>query len=155
MRRRTVLAAVASGAATAAAGCTRLPEWSGEGSSGTTTAGPGVASASLTVTDSSCGEGADAASVSAGEDGDTVSISGTLPVPDGCHTAELDSAAVDGGTLRVVVAGVVREGVENCVQCLTDVAYDASVTVSGSRPERVVVVHESRDETREVASVDL
>ena len=151
MRRRTVLAAVASGTTTlgATAGCVRLPPWSGDG----TTTGAGVSASSLTVRDAGCGTGADEASVSA-EDA-TVSVSGTLPVADGCRTAALDDASVADGTLRVVVASVDRGGVEQCVQCLTDVAYDASVTVADGRPERVVVVHDSRGERRTVATVDL
>jgi len=149
MRRRTVLAAVASGAAAATAGCTRLPAWSGDG----TTAGPAAVDSSLTVRDASCGTGGDEASVSA-EDA-TVSVSGTVTVANGCRTVELAGATVADGELRVVVASVEREGVQQCVQCLTEVVYDASVTLSGGLPERVVVVHESRGETREVASVEL
>ena len=148
MRRRTVLAAVVSGAATATAGCTGLPEWAGEGATQS-----GVAESSFTVRDASCGEGGDEASVSTADA--TVSVRGTVTVADGCRTAELAGARVDDGELRVVVASVEREGVEQCVQCLTDVVYDASVTLDDGLPERVVVVHESRGEQREVVSVEL
>ena len=50
------------------------------------------------------------------------------------------------------MASVAREGVESCVQCLTEVAYKASVTVAGGLPDGVVVVHDSRGERRDVAS---
>jgi hypothetical protein len=149
MRRRTVLAAVATGAAAATAGCSRLPAWSDD----ETTAQPAVTDSSFTVRDAGCGTGGDEASVSA--EGATLSVSGTVTVADGCRTAELASVSVVDGDLRVEVASVEREGVEQCVQCLTEVVYDAAVTVAGGLPERVVVVHESLGETREVASVDL
>ena len=85
----------------------------------------------------------------------TVAVMGTVTVADGCRTVELAEASVADGELLVVVASVEREGVEGCVQCLTEVVYDASVTLSEGLPERVVVVHESRGERRAVASVDL
>jgi hypothetical protein len=140
---------VATGAATATAGCTRLPAWSGD----EPTAQPGVSASSLTVRDASCGTGNDEASVSAEDT--TVAVMGTVTVADGCRTVELAEASVADGELLVVVASVEREGVEGCVQCLTEVVYDASVTLSEGLPERVVVVHESRGERRAVASVDL
>ena len=149
MRRRTVLAAVATGAATATAGCLRLPAWSGEG----TTTDAGVSDSSFTVRDAGCGDGGDDASVRV--DDATVTVSGTVTVADGCRTAELADARRSDGELRVVVASVEREGVQQCVQCLTEVVYDASVTLSAGRPERVVVVHESLGERREVAAVEL
>jgi hypothetical protein len=154
MRRRSVLAAVAAAAATA--GCTGLPagEGGGDGGDDGTTPQPAIAGSSFSIRSVDCATGeADDASVSV-EDA-TVSVSGTVTVADGCHVAELDGAAVENGELRVVVASVAREGVQGCVQCLTEVGYDASVTLSGGRPERVVVVHEARGERREVASVAL
>jgi len=148
MRRRTVLAAVA---AAATAGCARLPA---AGSGDGTTARPGVSDSSFSVTDAGCGVVREAASVSAGEG--AVSVSGTTTVRDGCRTARLGSARVaDGELLRVVVASIEREGVESCAQCLTEVDYEASVTVAGGLPERAVVVHDSRGARREVASVAL
>ncbi|SEW09742.1 immunoglobulin domain-containing family protein [Halobacterium jilantaiense] len=149
MRRRTMLAAVASGAVTATAGCARLPAWSDDG----TADGAGVSESSFTVGDANCGEGSDSATVRT-EDA-AVAVRGTVTVASGCQTVELDDATVDDGELRVVVASVEREGVEQCVQCLTDVSYSASVTPVGGLPERVVVVHEARGERNEVASVDL
>jgi len=149
MRRRTMLAAVASGAVTATAGCVRLPAWSDEGTAG----GAGVSESSFTVGDASCGEGSGEATVRA-EDA-TVAVRGTVTVASGCQTAELAGASVDDGELRIVVASAEREGVEQCVQCLTEVAYSASVTPTEGLPERVVVVHEARGERSEVASVDL
>jgi len=149
MRRRTVLAAVATGAATATAGCTGLPAWSGEG----TTTRSGVGKSTFTVRDAGCGTAGDEASVSAADA--TVTISGTVTVANGCRTAELAGASVTDGELRVVVASVEREGVEQCVQCLTDVVYDASLTLTDGLPERVVVVHEAQGERREVAAVEL
>lgn len=158
MRRRRVLAAVAAAAATA--GCTGLPAGEGGGDGGDdeddgrTTTQPAVADSSFSIRSADCATGdGDDASVSV-EDA-TVSVSGTVTVADGCHVVELDSATIADGELRVVVASVTREGVQGCVQCLTEVGYDASVTLRGGLPERAVVVHESQGERREVASVAL
>ncbi|MDH5020395.1 hypothetical protein [Halobacterium rubrum] len=147
MRRRTVLAAAVSAAATA--GCVGLPAGSGDG----TTARPGVSDTAFSVADAGCGAVREAASVSVS--GQTVSVSGTTTVRDGCRTARLERASVEDGELRVVVASVAREGVDSCVQCLTEVTYEASVTVVGGPPDGAVVVHDSRGERRDVAGVAL
>jgi hypothetical protein len=142
MRRRDVLAAVP---AVAVAGCLGGP--------GADSGDSGVGDTEFAVTDAGCGRQREDASVAV-EDG-TATVTGTTSAPNGCYTAELASATVDGDALRVTVAAVQREGVDQCVQCITELAYEATVTVAGSLPERVVVVHRSRGEDREVASVDV
>lgn len=84
----------------------------------------------------------------------TVSVSGTTSAQNGCYTAELAEVTYDSDAneLRVVVAAVERGGVEGCLQCITELDYDASVSFDDGLPERVVVVHRSRGEEREVAT---
>jgi hypothetical protein len=142
MRRRDVIAAVSAVAVT---GCLGGPE-AGSGDSG-------GSDTEFTLTDAGCGSIREDASVAV--DGSTVSVTGTTSAPNGCYTAELASATIDDGALRVTIAAVQREGVDQCVQCITELAYEATVAVAGSLPDRVEVVHRSRGEDHEVASVDV
>ncbi|MFB6073091.1 MAG: hypothetical protein ABEJ88_08990 [Halobacterium sp.] len=142
MRRRGVLAGVV---AVATAGC--LGSGRGGGS-------PSVAGTDFSVVDAGCGVVREAASVSFG--GGVVRVAGKTSAPSGCYTARLASAAYDreSGELRVLVAAERREDAAGCVQCITEIDYEAAVRFDGGLPASVVVVHRSRGGERTVASVE-
>lgn len=131
-----------------AAGCAGA---GGETETSTTSSGSPVVSSSLSVSDVSCGE-SEGASVAWGER--EVSVDGSLPVASPCYTAALETVSYDAGADELLVrAGAARrDDVDECVQCLADVAYTATVVFDGALPESVRVEHRSREGTRTVAA---
>lgn len=165
MKRRTLLSSVTAGAAAALAGCLDTGvgpggdgndggsgdgDDGGSGGDGTTTTSstPSVADSSLSVTSAECGTGTNEASVDAsgvGSSGGTVTVTGTIMGNDQCYTAKLKAASYDAGAdaLTVNVVSYVPEEEKDsaCGQCIVDIAYEASVEVSGGTPGTVVVRH--------------
>lgn len=73
----------------------------------------------------------------------TVRIGGCITGPNGCSVARLNSAAVEGDTLAVVV-GTGRDAPQNvaCTEALVQRGYAATITLDG-RVSGVRVVHDA------------
>lgn len=113
----------------------------------------GVADSSLAVTDSGCGTQTDDASVDFDEGGGTVTVTGTIWGPDGCYTAVLSDARLDGGTLTVVVGSESDAGTDTmCAECITEIDYEATVELDSALPREVTVVHAHGGEDTRVTS---
>jgi hypothetical protein len=114
----------------------------------------GVAEKSLTVTDSGCGERMNDASVAFDEATETVTVTGTTWGNDACYTAVLSDVSLAEGSLTVVVGSESDAGTdEACAQCITEIGYEATVTLDGGLPDEVAVVHESGGERTRITSV--
>lgn len=115
-------------------GATETPDGSGGSNE--------VVGRSFEAAGSECGQGANRADVTRGDD--RVNVDGTISGRNGCYTAELEDATYDEGADELTVA--VRsyddsdEG-EACQQCIVDVDYRASVEFRDGTPESVTVVH--------------
>lgn len=120
---------------------TSKPEPSTDDGPGTDGGSLAVADATFEVTNSGCGGGTNEATVSV--DDDTVTVRGTIGGRNGCETARIVDATVEGGTLTVAVETYVpeSEGTQGCTQCLVDIGYVATVTVEGGTPDSVAVEH--------------
>lgn len=116
-------------------------------------AATGIADTSLTVQNNACGTTRSLASVSFGDD--VVSVTGTISGSDTCRTATLADATLDAdtGELRLTV-GTENRCAENELgaACIVEIDYEASVTLEGGLPERVVVVHDGVGGRQEVAT---
>lgn len=113
----------------------------------------GVADRSLQVTDSGCGTQTDAASVAFDEGGRTVTVTGTIWGSDACYTAVLSDVSLDGDALTVVVGSESDAGTDTmCAECITEIDYEATVTLEGALPREVTVVHGSGGEQTRVTS---
>jgi hypothetical protein len=148
MKRRDV---IASASAVLVAGCTGPA--ADDGQSGDDT--PTYADTSFEVTDAGCGGPAEAAAVSFDETDESVAVSGTTSGPDGCYLARVADATYDasGDEFRLVVEAYDdADPDEGCTQCITEIDYEATASFDGGLPGRVVVVHRSRGEEREVAN---
>lgn len=104
----------------------------------TPTDAPGDPPSTFTVTATRCGNQANRATVTFGED--AVTVVGTIWGNDACYTARLDGVELDGGTLAVHVTAVRPDDVRGCAQCISEIDYRATVEVA-SPPFEVVVVH--------------
>jgi len=103
-------------------------------------AGRGVDDTSIETVDSSCGPDDDG-DVAADFGAEATTISGTLPAPTPCHEAVIDSTAVDGGRLSIVV-GVrsTREEGMGCIECVGAVTYEARIEPSDPSTVTAVTV---------------
>lgn len=117
-----------------------------------TDGGSGVVGTGFEVGASECGQQREEATVSF--DDRTVTVTGTVWGNDLTYTAALDSAAMDDGTLVVTV--VARPDDEGGLggQCITEIDYEATVTLDRAGPEAVRVCHRRGDETTTVATVE-
>lgn len=154
MKRRTVLRRTAAAAAVAAsglAGCTAGPGGTvspepTETTEEPTDSGPHPVTPTATsfaVTDRSCGQGNNAATVSV--DGETTLVEGVIAGSDTCDTARLGRVELQDGQLTVVVETVKEEttGTPACGQCLTDIEYTFETTLPETQPSEVKVIHKS------------
>ncbi|WP_232687125.1 hypothetical protein [Halobacterium zhouii] len=159
MRRRQVLA----GASVALfGGCLSYPSGTpsdGETTSpaGTTTATPAVERTGFELRRADCGMVRERASVSADEEALAVTVEGTTSAPNACYSARLADATynADSNELRVVVETYDASDGGACTQCITELDYATTITLTGGLPASVVVVHWSRGEERTVASTSL
>lgn len=112
---------------------------------------PRVATSSFAAEDGTCGS-RDDASVSV--DGRTVTVAGRLAAPDPCHGAELAGGRWDEAreTLTLTVAATEPDA-DECVQCVGEVPYEATVTFADV-PPACVVEHAHWGETVEVTATD-
>ncbi len=133
MRRRTVLLAGASGAATLA-GCLSAP--------GANQNETEIQDVTFNVTSVQCGNDPESYSVERTPAENRAAVTGTLRGSDTCATArfggyDYDEAA-DALTLRV--QRVTEVGTDQaCAQCLVNVEYRIDVVVTGPIPETVSV----------------
>lgn len=119
----------------------------------TTDGGTGVSDTSLEVTDGGCGQQTDEADVSFDESAGTVTVTGTIWGNDLAYTARLESATLEGDELVVAVVSERRSETETAGQCIAEIDYEATVSLSGSLPVSVVVRHRHGDETTTVTDV--
>lgn len=112
----------------------------------TTTAGSGgsdaIVNRRIEIRDRACGTATDEGTVTFGDR--RVVVAGTITGSDSCATAVLDEVTYDPGAdrLRVVVTTEHEgDGGKVCSQCLTEIDYEASVTVANTTPTTVVLVH--------------
>ncbi|MXR21618.1 hypothetical protein [Halobacterium bonnevillei] len=148
MKRRAV---IASASAVLVAGCTGPA--ADDGQSGGDT--PSYEDTSFEVTDAGCGGPAEAAAVSFDESHESVAVSGTTSGPNGCYLARVADATYDasGDEFRLVVEAYDdADPDEGCTQCITEIDYEATASFDGGLPGRVVVVHRSRGEERDVTN---
>jgi hypothetical protein len=108
---------------------------------------------SFSVRDQECGGQVDETTVSF-DDG--VTVSGTIWGNDACYTATLRDVSLEEGALTLVVAAESDAGTDRmCAQCITEISYEASVSVSGTDdPDVVRVVHVHGGERQTVTTVD-
>ena len=112
--------------------------------------GPSVVDTSLSVGEGDCGN-EDDEGVVVGYGDELVRVQGTFVAPDPCHDLAVANVAYDPKqrTARVVVEGTPGDA---CVQCVGAIDYEATVTYADDFPDRVVVVHRSADDERQVAT---
>lgn len=111
-------------------------------------AGPEVAATDLSVEEGTCGMD-NGASVAL--DGEQVQIEGTVRTPDPGYDLELADASYDAEGDELAVSVRATEGDLVGVQCVGEVPYEATVDFEYDLPGEVVVVHESGEESEEVA----
>lgn len=112
----------------------------------------GVTGQSLTVTASDCGAQTDDAAVAF--DGETVTVTGTIWGNDACYTAVLADVTYDEPALTAVVAAEDDAATdEMCAQCITEIDYEAEITILGGLPDSVTVVHRHGDSETTVTDV--
>lgn len=112
---------------------------------------------SITSTDfESTGEcsNPESATVKSSSDGSSsVTVTGCIRGPNGCAKPKLESATLDGDTLRVVVT--TKEERDNgtaCTEVIVHLGYRVTIELSGSRPKQVEVVHDTMGEKKTVAT---
>ncbi|WP_135824544.1 hypothetical protein [Halorussus ruber] len=112
-----------------------------------------VASADLSVGQGTCGE-ENGASVAF--DAESVRVDGTVRTSTPNRDLELADAGYDAetGALTVRVRATEGDDGEMGVQCVGQIPYEATIGFDYDLPDTVVVVHESMDETTEVARAD-
>ena len=150
MKRRQVIV----GSATLVAGCTGPVADDGE-QAGTESDSRGVsyAETAFQVVAVDCGVAAEDATVSFDSDGETMRVEGTTTGTNACYSARVADATYDSAVdeFELVVAAYSDAAPdEACADCITEVDYDATARFNGGLPGRVVVVHRSRGDEREV-----
>lgn len=154
VKRRTLLQFAGAGSVGLLAGCTANGTGDDTGTetdsptdspspSPSPSPDPGtIESTSFTVTKNECGTGQNSAEGRV--EGSTVTVTGVIDGSDTCHTARLENAAVDDGTLTVAVVAYVPTDKEDamCGECIVDIAYEATVGFDGGPPDRAVVTHD-------------
>lgn len=114
---------------------------------------PTVAGTDFSVGQGTCGK---KHSASVAFEGESVRIDGAVRTSTPNRDLELADANYDAetGALTVRVRATASDGGGAGVQCVGEVPYEATVTFDHDSPGSVVVVHESMDETAEVARVE-
>ena len=108
-----------------------------------------MADQSFEVGGTECGQGANRAAVSRGDD--RVDVDGTIGGRNGCYTAELEDATYDDESDELTVAVHAYEDSDGgyCQQCIVDVDYRASFEFRDGTPDEVTVVHDGERVTTE------
>lgn len=143
MKRRTLLATLATVSTGAVAGCTG----GSDGSSGsdstptdTPTTRPARREATLTR-EGDCDESAAGSARVAFGDA-FVDVEGCLTARDGCHYPALADASYEGDVFRVVVEEVDESDPdEMCTEAIEYRAYEVEATFESGTPDTVEVVH--------------
>ncbi|MFB6236672.1 MAG: hypothetical protein ABEH81_12940 [Halopenitus sp.] len=151
MKRRTLVATLATMSTGAVAGCTGGTDGStGSGSTPTDTPTdtpgdtPNTKPARREATLSREGECEESAAGSATVSfGDTfVDVEGCLTARDGCHYPALADASYEGDVFRIVVEEVDESDPdEMCTEAIEYRAYEVEVTFDSGTPDTVEVVH--------------
>ena len=93
-----------------------------------------------------CGPGEDHAEITV--ENDTVIVDGVIRGENGCYSADLSAASIEEDRLRIEVESHEDADEELCTQCLTDVVYEASITIDDGYPSRIVVEHDGSNVVR-------
>ena len=159
MRRREMLAgasvALFGGCLSSPSG---VPSDPGTSSAPDTTAEmPSVKRTRFELQGAGCGTIRERADVSVNEETLTVTVDGTTSAQNACYSARLADATYDedAGELRITIETYDASDEGVCAQCITELDYVATAEFTGGLPERVVVVHRTRGEKREVTSTSL
>jgi hypothetical protein len=108
---------------------------------------PGIDASSIETVDAGCRS--DDGGITVGFDEEVITVTGTLPAPNPCHEAVLDSLTVEDARLRVAVdvSSTLEDGT-GCVECVGAITYDARIEPEDtSAITAVTVVHASGDDT--------
>ena len=87
-----------------------------------------------------CGSGEDHAEIST--ENQTVIVDGVIGGKNGCYSADLAATSIEDDRLRIEVESNEDTDSELCTQCLTDVTYEAMITIDSERPSRIIVEHD-------------
>lgn len=147
MKRRQTLSILGGAGLTILAGC--LQDGAASGGDGHSSA---VDVAKFEVTGTGPNQDGQRADVSTTDD---IRIEGTITGNNGCYVAELADTSYDGSVLEVTVEAVEDDDGQMCTQALTDIDYEATFTVEGAPPTRIVVKHDSMGEIQTVTEFDV
>lgn len=89
-------------------------------------------------------------------DAPTVTVTGCLRGPNGCHVPVLDSVAYDADADRLTVVVATESNADDetaCTQAIVHRGYEVTVRFDGGLPHRAVVYHEGVDDRVEAARV--
>ena len=89
-------------------------------------------------------------------DASTVTVTGCIRGPNGCHVPVLDSVAYDADADRLTVVVATESTADDdtaCTQAIVERGYEATVRFEGGLPHRAVVYHEGVDDRVEAARV--
>lgn len=159
MDRRTLLYKAGVGVvAVGVAGCLGGAPRAGDGTDSPSDAStPALADTHFAIESAVSGQRLDEATVST--DGSDVVVDGTIHGNNGCYTAELSDATVEGGRLTVTVRSFERPqtGTESvaCTQAIVEMGYRVTATFEGGLPDAVTVIHETPAGTTTVAETTL
>jgi hypothetical protein len=87
-----------------------------------------------------CGTGENRAEITT--DGKTVLIEGVIDGRNGCYSAELSRTSIDDDQLRIEVESYDNSEDELCTQCLTDVVYEARISIDSNHVSEIIVEHD-------------
>jgi hypothetical protein len=182
VKRRNLVATLATGVGVGVAGCVAGGGGSSDGTDsgdGTTDTGNGNSTRTGGSTDTSDGSGGSSGSGGSGDSTPTVTdtqfsarqecsgstgarieftedavvATGCIRGPNGCHVAALQDATLQDGTLRIVVTTEKEGGTDiGCTQAVVQRGYEVTVSTAGGHPSTVEVVHASMDERTTVAT---
>lgn len=153
MRRRSLVAAVASVTASAFVGCldndtpdneTEETDDEGVTDEGETN-GVAVVGTEFDVVERGGGTRGDGVSVSFDNDGLTVAVEGELVGNNSCYTAELESADYDADEGVLLAEIITDDGTDDdvfCADVMTEIQYRLVVSFEGGLPDRVDVSHD-------------
>jgi hypothetical protein len=89
-------------------------------------------------------------------DASTVTVTGCIRGPNGCHVPVLDSVAYDADADRLTVVVATESTADDdtaCTQAIVERGYEVTVRFEDGLPHRAVVYHEGVDDRVEAARV--
>ncbi|MFD1562056.1 hypothetical protein ACFR99_00510 [Haloarchaeobius amylolyticus] len=113
---------------------------------------PAVTETSLEIGAQDCTDGTDGSATVEFAD-EAVAVTGRITTPTPCYEPSLaDTTYDDGRDVLTVVVDSGEQTDDTCATCLGGVDYEATIDFDGRYPGRVEVRHETRGESRQVAT---